>query len=374
MSKPYISVMFFYPVLHCSPCFAYIYFEEHAIASAIYKPKIWKRYVDDTFTILDRDQVDGFLQHLNNQQPTIRFIMETEKDNSIPFLDTSVIRDSNGLLTTSVYRKPTHTDQYLAYGSHHPQSVKRGIVKCLYDRAKHLITKPSVISEEKKHLSSVLVSNGYPSFIRKLVKTTRPTANNEPTQEFKSTVVLPYIKGVSEVLRRCLQQQGVRTVFKSDTTLRSYLVRPKDALEPDKQEGVVYRIPCECGKVCICETGREMQDWIKEHDRDIRLAHTQTSAVSEHANETGHLPLWNQVKFIDRDPHRYTRRVKEAIQIRLHSNNINRDNGIEIPEAWMPTIRKHNSRSTTKRTPEGTSSASRNNEDRNTPITANQRA
>ena len=144
-------------------------------------------------------------------------------------------------ITTSVYRKPTHTDQYLAYDSHHPQSVKRGIVKCLYDRAKHLITTPSVISKEKKHLSSVLLSNGYPSsFIRKLTKTTRPTANNEPTQEFKSTAVLPYIKGVSEVLRRCLQQQGVRTVFKSDTTLRSYLVRPKDTLEPGKQDGVVY--------------------------------------------------------------------------------------------------------------------------------------
>ena len=123
-------------------------FEERAIASAIHKPTIWKRYVDDTFTILDRDQVDGFLQHLNNQQPTIRFTMETEKDNSIPFLDTSVIRDSNGFLTTSVYRKPTHTDQYLAHDSHHPQSVKRGIVKCLYDRAKHLITTPSVISKE----------------------------------------------------------------------------------------------------------------------------------------------------------------------------------------------------------------------------------
>ena len=76
----------------------------------------------------------------------------------------------------------------------------------------------------------------------------RPTANNEPTQEFKSTAVLPYIKGVSEVLRRFLQQQGVRTVFKSDTTLRSYLVRPKDVLEPGKQDGVVYKIPCECAK------------------------------------------------------------------------------------------------------------------------------
>ena len=102
-SKPYISVVFFYPVLHRSPCFP----------------------------------------------------MQIEKDNTIPFLDTSVSRDSNGLLTTTVYRKPTHTDQYLAYDSHHPQSVKRGIVKCLYDRAKHLTSKPSAISKEKKHLSSI---------------------------------------------------------------------------------------------------------------------------------------------------------------------------------------------------------------------------
>ena len=56
--------------------------------------------------------------------------------------------------------------------------------------------------------------------------------------------------------------------------------------------------------------------------------------VSEHAHNTGHKPLWNKVKFIDRDPYYYTRRVKEAIHIRLHPNNINRDSGIGIPEAW----------------------------------------
>jgi len=100
-------------------------FEERAIATATDKPKIWKRYVDDTFTVLGKDYVDAFLQHLNIQQPTICFTTEIEKDNTIPFLDTSVSRDSNGLLTTTVYRKPTHTNQYLAYDSHHPQSVKR---------------------------------------------------------------------------------------------------------------------------------------------------------------------------------------------------------------------------------------------------------
>ena len=156
-----------------------------------------------------------------------------------------------------------------------------------------------------------------------------------------------------------------------EVNLRSHLVRWKDALQPNKQDGVVYKIPCECGKVYIGETGRAMQERIKEHDRDIRPARTQTSAVSEHANGTGHLPIWKEV--IDRDPHWYTRRVKEAIHVRLHPNNTNRDSGIEIPEAWIPTNTKHNSRSTTKRTCEGTTFNSRNNnEDRNAPITANQ--
>ena len=104
-------------------------FEEQAIANATRKPKIWKRYVDNTFTVLDRDHVNGFLQHLNSRNVK----MEIEEDNIILFLDTTASRDSDGLLTNTVYRKPTHTDQYLAYDSHHLQSVKRVIVKCLYD-------------------------------------------------------------------------------------------------------------------------------------------------------------------------------------------------------------------------------------------------
>ena len=109
----------------------------------------------------------------------------------------------------------------------------------------------------------------------------------EPTNKYKATAVLPYFKGLSEPLRHCLQEQGICAVFKSEITLRSHLVRRKDAVEPIKQDGVVYRIPCECGKVYICETGRPIQDRIKEHERDIQLAHTQTSAVSEHANNNG---------------------------------------------------------------------------------------
>ena len=103
--------------------------------------------------------MDDFLQHLNNQCPSIRLNMGTEKDKNLAFLDTAVSREPDGRLTTSIYRKPTHTNQYLAYDSHH-QSVKRGIIKCLYERAKRLLTKPSVISEEKNicHLFCFLMA------------------------------------------------------------------------------------------------------------------------------------------------------------------------------------------------------------------------
>ena len=165
---------------------------------------------------------------------------------------------------------------------------------------------------------------------------------------------------VTSKLRRCLQQHGVRSVFNSDTTLRSHLVRPKHPVDPRKQYGVVYKIPFECSKVYVGATGRCTHERIIEHERDIRLSRTQTSAVSEHANKIGHYSLWDKVKFIDRDPHWYSHRVEEAIHIRLHFNNMNRDSGIEIPEACMPKARQYDNRSPPQRTNQGSVSSSHN--------------
>ena len=41
-------------------------FEEQAITTSSYEPRIWKRYVNDTFTILDRENVDDFLHPLHH--------------------------------------------------------------------------------------------------------------------------------------------------------------------------------------------------------------------------------------------------------------------------------------------------------------------
>ena len=41
-------------------------FKDHAVTSP-YKTRIWKRYVEETFTILAFDSLESFLKHLNHQ-------------------------------------------------------------------------------------------------------------------------------------------------------------------------------------------------------------------------------------------------------------------------------------------------------------------
>ena len=57
----------------------------------------------------------------------MEFTTEMEKDNRISFLDVAV-RKRDRAFTTKMYGKPTHTDLYTHYFSHHHPSVKSGIV------------------------------------------------------------------------------------------------------------------------------------------------------------------------------------------------------------------------------------------------------
>ena len=55
----------------------------------------------------------------------------------------------------SIYRKPTHTDRYLHFESHHPTHVKRGVVRCCHDRAREIISMQDNLHKEVSHLARV---------------------------------------------------------------------------------------------------------------------------------------------------------------------------------------------------------------------------
>ena len=66
--------------------------------------------------------VPTFHDELNKIDQHITFTIEHEQDGQIPFLDTLVSRN-DGTVTTKVYRKPSHTDRYLDFRSHHDKQL-----------------------------------------------------------------------------------------------------------------------------------------------------------------------------------------------------------------------------------------------------------
>ena len=124
---------------------------------------MWLRYVDDTFVIWPhgRDKLQDFLSLLNEHHPSISFSFEIEANNTLPFLDVAVSRNSNGTLGHKVYRKPTHTDRYLNYRSFHHPSVKQSVSKSLVRRA-HQICDETSLPQELQHVKNALINNGFP--------------------------------------------------------------------------------------------------------------------------------------------------------------------------------------------------------------------
>ena len=97
---------------------------------------------------------------LNAQHSQIQFTKEEEKDGQISFLDVLVKRENNSF-KTSVYRKPTHTDRYTHFTSHHHPRVKTGTIKCLMRRAEKICDNGNR-GKEVTHIRNTFVKNGYP--------------------------------------------------------------------------------------------------------------------------------------------------------------------------------------------------------------------
>nr|VZI38289.1 unnamed protein product [Spirometra erinaceieuropaei] len=122
--------------------------ELEKIAFSHYKPAFWRRHVDDTFVIIEKDMPSGFQGLLNSIFPDIQFTSENEEDDKLPFLDVLVTRTPDGELSTTVCRKATNTTQVLNYHSNHPLVHKRSCVRALFDWVKTHCNEPEVRIQE----------------------------------------------------------------------------------------------------------------------------------------------------------------------------------------------------------------------------------
>ena len=89
------------------------YFETVGLAECPddFKPKFYRRYLDDMFLIFSNEQqAKHFFNYINSRHSSIKFTIAGEIDGTLAFLDVNVNREGNKF-TTSVYQKEIFTGQ-----------------------------------------------------------------------------------------------------------------------------------------------------------------------------------------------------------------------------------------------------------------------
>ena len=132
--------------------------------------------------------------------------MGGEVNNQIPFLDILLSRNEDGTLGHKVFRKKSHTDNYLHADSHHYPAQKMGVLLNLFTRA-FRISNDTHIEEGIEHLKISFMNLGYSKRdINRAIQKLGSNNNNKTSTEYSATskAYLPYIQGVTDKMAKVL--------------------------------------------------------------------------------------------------------------------------------------------------------------------------
>ena len=312
-----------------SPVLANLYMEyfETSILNTI-KPKdmLWMRYVDDIITFWDDrwGNFNDFLSKLNALVPSIKFKVEWETNNKIPFLDVLIIRDTTEY-KFSVYRKPTFSLSYIHFFSYHDISIKIGVASNLFLRALRICS-PEHLENEFKLIRKQLSSLKYPDhitekaiqkaniiFYRPPQNTTRETPNNK--------IKIPHLDKIKTLTQPFGNSNPF--VFTYPNTLGKSLINVQQRLS-SKDIGV-YEIPClDCDQSYFGFTGKTLSQRLVQHKRAVKYGQ-QSSAIFNHINNYNHRINWNMSRTIYGSNCRFKcQMIESAIIKRRNSMNLSK--------------------------------------------------
>jgi hypothetical protein len=150
--------------------------------------------------------------------------------------------------------------------------MKKGIIKVFADITRALCDEKH-LEEELKNVEDVFVANSFERLkVREYMQEDKREKNeSEEEQEYRGMIVVPYIQGLSEQVKRLASKHSFQATFKPGNKIKELKARAHQLLD-EKQKSGVYDIPCKCKKaVYVGETSRLFKVRKKEHKSKVRL-------------------------------------------------------------------------------------------------------
>ena len=233
----------------------FVGYYENKLFTSVEKPLLYTRYVDDTFAIFRSEtEADKFFTAFNSQRSALKFTMEKEANQTLPFLDVKIEKESSQFLT-SIYRKSLFTGQYIRWDSFGPLKRKTNLIGTLVHRALVICSK-SKLQQELDSIRSILRRNSYPEVIINWIISKKIAhfyqSVKEGPQKCPAYLKLPWIgrislkfeKQVKSNVKNCFLAVEPRVIFQTRKILPPIHT---DAVPTTQQSLVVYQYVCRCG-------------------------------------------------------------------------------------------------------------------------------
>ena len=275
-----------------------------------FKPVLYRRYVDDVFCLFkDKASSEQFRDYLNKQHLNIKFTIEHENNNNLPFLDCNITRE-NGEFSTSVFRKKSFSGVYSHFDSFLPSNYKENLLLALIHRCFTICSSFTNFHLEIVKLKDIMKRNSFPSvmidscikkYLDKVMNTVPKVASDPDPPKEILTLVLPFLGRTSLKLRNKLREAfkttsnkfSLRVVFRASCRMKSFL-RFKDRIPEYLKSHFVYEFKCNsCNAVYIGVSTRHYCTRKGEHFRKSEFTgkHMESRAktsVYSHFEKHGH--------------------------------------------------------------------------------------
>lgn len=295
-----------------------------------------KKFVDDIICAIPHNECENIIKVFNEFDDHIKFTIEIESNNRIPFLDTLLIKTNDNVIILDWYQKPMSSSRFIHFHSDQPINVKINLVLCLKNRILK-ISHPTLHMTNLIRLRELLLTNSYP---RKLLSTLlfnvqknktgstniSTSAGISPKLKYAS---LPYISNLTPELKNILRSDNLKIANRLALPAKSLYSKLKDPTPTPYQSNVVYKINCaDCSQCYIGHTSRNLSGRITSHISDCKLK-PQACALSSHCNNLKHNIDFKSATVLDSERNLIKRSFLEMFYIYKYENTMNKKTDVD---------------------------------------------